>query len=36
MNCIYIYAMKLVKYHDLEMLDYIFFREHVGGGAGMA
>ena len=32
MNCTYIYAMKLVKYHDLEILDSIFFREHVEAG----
>ena len=29
MDCIDIYAMKLVKYHGLEILDSIFLRKHV-------
>ena len=32
MDCIYIYAMNLVKYNGLEMLDSISFREHVEAG----
>ena len=29
MDCTDIYAMKLVKYHGLEILDSIFLRKHV-------